>query len=167
MAEATTAARKAPNKSWPSIAMLITPVCSQTKPEREPKTRGMARARVDCSSETRGMTEPSRPATTNSSRAMRKNIPLRPAIHPGAFPRRSVSQVAATEPATHATVRIRIVGCAGRSTLPVGNHVVAFWKDTTDTPRALSPITAHSTLMTQAETDQRQSLRSLTFSVFS
>ena len=43
---AKTAARKAPTRNWPSIAMLITPARSHMTPARAPRISGVAIATV-------------------------------------------------------------------------------------------------------------------------
>src|SRR5699024_4466773 len=48
--ESTRVAPKAPNSSWPSIAMLMTPERSESTPDRAPKASGTASTIVPCSS---------------------------------------------------------------------------------------------------------------------
>ena len=59
--EATTAARNAPASSWPSMAMLMMPERSPTRPHMAPKISGTDSARAPASSVVSGITPPDPP----------------------------------------------------------------------------------------------------------
>src|SRR5690606_17807884 len=65
--EATTPDRNAPNNSWPSMAMLMTPERSPTMPHSAPKMNGTARASAPCSRPVREIAAPPTAQDRNDS----------------------------------------------------------------------------------------------------
>ena len=156
--EAVTAPANAPNRSWPSIAMLTMPARSLMTPESAPNTRGVANIKPPARSDTTGSTAEGRPATARTRKPITKAVPTTTRNQPGTGLRSMASLKVIAANTRPMIAMIQIVNGALTVTVPMANQLVAPPNEIFDSPFAAIAMMTVVSAISALTTGSRQEI---------